>query len=214
MSVNRCSAAFGLIFSALGVIPIIGPEILPFPTNGSHLHRRAAQMHLAEDHRDIGSEHWQHYEGIIKKSAVTIGSSGTLLTLLLFCSAVTAQTIKVNGLITGRHGASMKSQTSTGPKLVVVLTDDTQVSQFQGMFKARHKQMSMASLIPGLQVQVQVQVEGSYDPHNQLIASSVKFKGNDLEDAQTIQAGMQPAKEQIQQSQEEFPKYGFEITRP
>jgi outer membrane protein OmpA-like peptidoglycan-associated protein len=32
----------------------------------------------------------------------------------------------------------------------------------------------------------------------------VKFKGNDLEDAQTVQAGMQPAKEQIQQSQEEL----------
>jgi OOP family OmpA-OmpF porin len=32
----------------------------------------------------------------------------------------------------------------------------------------------------------------------------VKFKGNDLEDAQTIQAGMQPAKEQIQQSQQEL----------
>jgi outer membrane protein OmpA-like peptidoglycan-associated protein len=32
----------------------------------------------------------------------------------------------------------------------------------------------------------------------------VKFKGNDLEDAQTIQAGMQPAKEQIQQSQEKL----------
>jgi outer membrane protein OmpA-like peptidoglycan-associated protein len=83
---------------------------------------------------------------------------------------------------------------------VVVLTDDTQVSQFQGVFKARHKQMSMASLIPGLQVQV----EGSYDPQKELIASSVKFKGNDLEDAQTIQAGMQPAKEQIQQSQEKL----------
>jgi outer membrane protein OmpA-like peptidoglycan-associated protein len=80
------------------------------------------------------------------------------------------------------------------------MTDDTQASQFQGVFKARHKQMSMASLIPGLQVQV----EGSYDPQKELIASSVKFKGNDLEDAQTIQAGMQPAKEQIQQSQEKL----------
>ena len=60
--------------------------------------------------------------------------------------------------------------------------------------------MSMAALIPGLQVQV----EGTYNAQNQLVASSVKFKGNDLEDAQTIQAGLQPAKEQIEQSQEEF----------
>jgi hypothetical protein len=60
--------------------------------------------------------------------------------------------------------------------------------------------MSMTALIPGLQVQV----EGAYNAHNELVASSVKFKGNDLEDAQTIQAGLQPAKEHIQQSQAEL----------
>ena len=86
----------------------------------------------------------------------------------------------------------MTVQTLDSSKVVVVLTDDTQVAQIQGIFKARRKQMSMAALIPGLQVQV----EGSYNAQNQLVASSVKFKGNDLEDAQTIQAGLQPAKEQ------------------
>lgn len=94
----------------------------------------------------------------------------------------------------------MTVQTLDSSKVVVVLTDDTQVAQIQGIFKARRKQMSMAALIPGLQVQV----EGSYNAQNQLVASSVKFKGNDLEDAQTIQAGLQPAKEQIQQSQQEL----------
>ena len=136
----------------------------------------------------------------MKRSAVALGLAGPLVTLLLFCGAVNAQTAKVNGLITGRNGAAMTVQTSNTPKLVVVLTDDTQVAQVQGLLKARRKQMSMATLIPGLQVQV----EGSYDAQGQLVASSVKFKGNDLEDAQTIQAGMQPAKEQIQQSQEEL----------
>jgi outer membrane protein OmpA-like peptidoglycan-associated protein len=78
---------------------------------------------------------------------------------------------------------------------VVVLTDDTQVAQIEGVFKARRKQMSMAALIPGLQVQV----EGSYNAQNQLVASSIKFKGNDLEDAQTIQAGLQPTNEEVAQ---------------
>jgi outer membrane protein OmpA-like peptidoglycan-associated protein len=94
----------------------------------------------------------------------------------------------------------MTLQTSDASNLVVVLTDDTQVAQIEGLFKARRKQMSMAALIPGLQVQV----EGSYNTKNQLVASSIKFKGNDLEDAQTIQAGLQPTKEQIQQTQEEL----------
>jgi outer membrane protein OmpA-like peptidoglycan-associated protein len=135
----------------------------------------------------------------MKRSTLTVVSAGPLVTLLLCCSVVFAQT-KVNGLITGRNAATMTLQTSSEPKLVVVLTDTTQVAQIQGVFKARRKQMSMTALIPGLQVQV----EGSYNAQNELVASSVKFKGNDLEDAQTIQAGLQPAKEQIQQSQAEL----------
>lgn len=122
------------------------------------------------------------------------------LATLMFCGAAAAQTAKVEGLITGRSGANMTLRTSDSPKLVVVLTDNTEVAQIQGAFKARRKQMSMAALIPGLQVQV----EGSYNAQNQLVARSVKFKGNDLEDAQKMQASLQPAKEQIQQSQQEL----------
>jgi outer membrane protein OmpA-like peptidoglycan-associated protein len=124
-------------------------------------------------------------------SAVTM----SLATLLLLCGAVAAQTAKVQGLITGRSGATMTLQTQDSSKVVVVLTDDTQVAQIQGVFKARRKQMSMAALIPGLQVQV----EGSYNAQNQLVASSIKFKGNDLEDAQTIQAGLQPTEQELAQ---------------
>jgi outer membrane protein OmpA-like peptidoglycan-associated protein len=131
--------------------------------------------------------------------AIALVVTTSLAALLLLCGAAEAQA-KAQGLITGRNGDTMTLQTSDASNLVVVLTDDTQVAQIQGVFKARRKQMSMAALIPGLQVQV----EGSYDTKNQLVASSIKFKGNDLEDAQTIQAGLQPTKEQIQQTQEEL----------
>ena len=140
---------------------------------------------------------------ILKKNNLAraiFGATISLAALLLYGGAATAQTSKAQGLITGRSGDTMTVQTADSSKVVVVLTDDTQVAQIQGILKARRKQMSMAALIPGLQVQV----EGSYNAQNQLVASSIKFKGNDLEDAQTIQAGLQPAKEQIQQSQEEL----------
>jgi outer membrane protein OmpA-like peptidoglycan-associated protein len=136
----------------------------------------------------------------MKRNILAVILLGPSVALLLAGGAAAAQTSKVDGLITGRRAASMTLQTSSQPQLVVVLTDATQVAQIQGVFKARRKQMSMTALIPGLQVQV----EGTYNAQNELVASSVKFKGNDLEDAQTIQAGMQPAKEQIQQSQEEL----------
>ena len=50
------------------------------------------------------------------------------------------------------------------PDLIVILHDDTQVSQAQGVLKARRKEMSMAALIPGLPVKI----EGTYNATNGL----------------------------------------------
>jgi OOP family OmpA-OmpF porin len=126
--------------------------------------------------------------------------SVSLATILSLCGAATAQTTKVEGFITGRSGSDMTLQTPDVPKLVVVLTDSTSVAQVQGVLKARRKQMSMAALTPGLKVKV----EGTYDTQNQLVATKITFKGNDFEDAQAIQAGVQPAQAQIQQTQMEL----------
>jgi len=121
---------------------------------------------------------------------------------LAFSIAASAQTQKVQGLIKARNGDTMTLQTSDSPNLVVLLTDSTDVGQVQGLLKARHKEMSMAALIPGLAVQV----EGTMNNQNQLVATKVRFKGNDLEEAESIQAGMHEVKVQNQQQQEELAK--------
>ena len=120
--------------------------------------------------------------------------------LALFTTAVFAQNVKVQGLIKGRSGDTMILQTSDSPKVIVLLTDSTQVGQVQGVLKARRKKMSMAALIPGLAVQV----EGSYNADNQLVATKVSFKGNDLEQAQSIQAGLHETQAQTQKNQQEL----------
>jgi outer membrane protein OmpA-like peptidoglycan-associated protein len=89
-----------------------------------------------------------------------------------------------------------------GFDVVFQLTDTTEVGLVQGMFKARRKEMSMAALIPGLIVKV----EGAYDTQQELIARTVRFKGDDLQQAQAIQAGMHVATEQIQEQTEELEK--------
>lgn len=124
------------------------------------------------------------------------------LTIVLLSTMALAQTVKVEGLIKGRDGATMILQTSDSPRLVVLLTENTQVSQVQGVLKARRKQMSMAALVPGLKVQV----EGAYNDQKQLVATSVKFKGNDLQEAQSIQAGLHETQVQTQQNKEELEK--------
>ena len=133
---------------------------------------------------------------------ITFAVTLSLTALILCSSMVSAQTQKVDGLIKARNGDTIILQTSDTPNLVVLLTDNTQVSQVVGALKARRKQMSMAALIPGLPVQI----EGTMNEQNQLVAKSVKFKGNDLEQAQAIQAGVHETQTQSAQNQEELAK--------
>jgi len=118
----------------------------------------------------------------------------SLIGLALFGPAVAAQSVKVEGLIKARNGDTMILKTSDSPNLTVVLTDNTEVGQVQGLFQARRKEMSMAALIPGLTVKV----EGTYGDQNQLVATSVSFKGNDLEDAEKIEAGMNESEVELE----------------
>lgn len=132
-------------------------------------------------------------------------ASAGILPLIVFTSLSTitfAETVKIQGLIKGRSGATLILETSNSPRLIVLLTDHTQVGQVQGVFKARRKEMSMAALIPGLAVQV----EGAYDDQNQLVATLVKFKGDDLKRAQSIQAGISETRAQAQQNKVELEK--------
>src|ERR1700728_1358331 len=81
----------------------------------------------------------QHEGESMKKSVMAVVLAGSFGMLMLFCGTVFAQTAKVKGLITGRNAATMTVQTSSDPKVVVLLTDDTRVAQIQGMLKARRK---------------------------------------------------------------------------
>ena len=67
----------------------------------------------------------------------------------------------------------------------------------------------MAALIPGLEVKV----EGTYNDQNQLVAKSVSFKGNDLEQAEKIEAGMHEVRVQAQQNQTELEKQNIALEK-
>ncbi|WP_158752129.1 OmpA family protein [Acidobacterium sp. S8] len=143
-----------------------------------------------------------------KLSRLAYVAALSIIGLTLFSTAVTAQSVKVEGLIQARSGDTIILKTSDSPNLVVLLTDSTDVAQVQGMLKARKKEMSMAALIPGLPVKV----EGTYNDQRQLVANSVRFKGNDLEQAQAISAGMHETKAQTQQNKEELERQQAQLT--
>ena len=120
--------------------------------------------------------------------------------LPLLSRVVYAEDVKVEGVIKGRSGNTLVLQTSDSPKVIVLLTDSTDVGQLQGALKARNKKMSMAALIPGLPIRV----KGSYDAENQLVANTIRFKGNDLEQAQAIEAGVHEMAQQTAAHQSEL----------
>jgi outer membrane protein OmpA-like peptidoglycan-associated protein len=141
---------------------------------------------------------------MIKSTTLRIASA-RLLSFAIFTTlgiAAHAQGVKLEGVIQGRSGNTMFLKTTDSPKVVVLLTDSTRVAQVQGAFKARKKDMSMAALIPGLPVKV----EGTYDAEQQVVATLVKFKGNDFEQAQAIQAGVHETAKQSAANQSELEK--------
>jgi len=120
--------------------------------------------------------------------------------VLAFATALTAETVKIEGLIKARAGDEIIIQVNELAEQAFLLTDQTQVQQVGGLFKARRKDMSMAALIPGLKVKA----EGTYNAQRQLVATSVKFSGDDLEQAQAIQAGTHEVRMQAQLNTEEL----------
>jgi len=133
-----------------------------------------------------------------RKPLTTISIAALLLTLAALSSTVaSAQSTKLEDrVIKGRNGSEIFLQTADSPKVVVLLTDSTDVVQVVGALKARNKKMSMAAQIPGLPIQM----EGTYNAQNQMVASKIRFKGNDLEQAQAIQAGLSETQQQSQQN--------------
>lgn len=130
-----------------------------------------------------------------------LGNNVLLLMLALvalsLATIAVAQSVQLEGIITGRSGPTMIVQTQDGGHVTVVLSDSTEVIEPEGLFRKKH--LALTALIPGLPVKV----KGSYNAQNQLLADSVEFKGSSLQTAQDIQAGLTPTKEQLQATQQQ-----------
>jgi outer membrane protein OmpA-like peptidoglycan-associated protein len=123
-----------------------------------------------------------------------------LLLLLISSTLAVSQDIKVEGLIVGRNGDEMVVKPEGGEEVTFLLTLDTEVSQMKEISKPRRPRMYEVTLIPGLKVQV----EGTHNAENHLIAIKVNFKDGDLQQAKAMQAGVQGTKMQAQANMEEL----------
>jgi OmpA-OmpF porin, OOP family len=133
-----------------------------------------------------------------KKLTIVLRVILGLVAPLVLSGVAAAQSTQVKGVINGRSGATMTVQSQNSETVTVVLTSATQVLEPEGAFRKKH--LAMTALVPGLSVEV----KGSMNGQNQLVADSVIFHGSDLKTAQDIQAGLTPAEQQIQQQQQQM----------
>jgi hypothetical protein len=118
------------------------------------------------------------------------------LTLTTLHGLNNSQKVKIQGLVTGRTGDTLKVKTNDG-NVTVVLTDDTKVRKPKGL-GLRKTQMSFMALIPGLKISV----DGFKDEQSRLVADTITFSGDDLKTAESIQAGLTPTREAVETNEE------------
>lgn len=118
------------------------------------------------------------------------------LTLATLHGLDDSQKVKIHGLITGRTGETLKVKTTDG-NVTVVLTDDTKVRKPKGL-GLRKTQMSFTALIPGLKISV----DGFHDEQSRIMAQTITFSGDDLQTAESIQAGLTPTQQAVEANQE------------
>jgi hypothetical protein len=81
-------------------------------------------------------------------------------------------------------------KTAGAGSITVVLTDNTKVQQPKGI-GLRKKEMSVTVLIPGLKISV----DGVGDAQSRVTAKTITFDPDDLQLAETIQAGLTPTQQ-------------------
>ena len=105
--------------------------------------------------------------------------------------------VKVRGLITAHTGETIVVKTREGTTVNVVVDEDTRVQRPKGL-GIRRERVSRDALIPGLRVSV----DGTRQDATHVRARSVTFRRDDLQTAETIQAGLTPTEQKVATNQE------------
>ena len=128
----------------------------------------------------------------IRRWAVTLTALLCWLALGSLYGADNGEKVKVRGLITERTGDTLTVKTADG-NVTVVLTDDTKVQKPKGL-GLRKTQMSFIALIPGLKISV----DGTQGDQGRVVANTITFSGDDLQTAESIQAGLVPTQQGVE----------------
>lgn len=126
------------------------------------------------------------------------GLGMTFAMLTIFGVVANAQEATVQGMIIGRDGPNMYVKTDSSQRQIVVLSDTTKATEKGGFLGMSHKDLGVASLVPGLAVKV----DGTYDSDHVLQAKKVEFSRGSMKTANQIDAGLNPVNGKLAQQQD------------
>jgi OOP family OmpA-OmpF porin len=115
-----------------------------------------------------------------------------LFTVATIAFGATGDQAGVKGMIMSRTGETLIVKSADG-NVTVVLSDETKTKDDKGLFGLEKQQMSSVVLIPGLKVNI----KGTTDDQNRLVAKTITVDGDDLETSEMIEAGLHPTAEQV-----------------
>ena len=121
-----------------------------------------------------------------------------LLTSPGFAQVSSGQNIETKGLILTRDGDTMTIDSPNHGKQVVAINDETKVVTPKGLFKKRHNNMEVTSLVPGLEVEV----KGTGDANGQIVAKQIEFTQDSLRIANQAHAAMTATRNQVAENQQ------------
>lgn len=107
--------------------------------------------------------------------------------------------VRVRGLITTRTEETIVLKTREGTAVTVAFDENTRVERPKGL-GIRKERMPSATLIPGLRVSV----NGTRQDATHVRATSISFNKNDLQTAETIQAGLTPTEQKVATNQKDI----------
>lgn len=94
------------------------------------------------------------------------------------------QGAKVEGVISARHSSKMEVTSADGAKSIITINDATLIEASAGPLGLKRTKLAASSLLNGLPVRVKTLQYG-----NDLIASKIDLKGDDLKTAQIVHSG-------------------------
>jgi outer membrane protein OmpA-like peptidoglycan-associated protein len=114
--------------------------------------------------------------------------------------------VKIQGTVVKKDGDQLLVRDLNGTEMYVRLTDNTSVKTKGGFFR-NGKRFTSNSIVRGLSLEV----EGRGDTAGQVVAEKVRFTGDDLRVAQSIESRVNPVEDRLSQSEENAKRLSGQI---